>query len=313
MLNYNIDQAMKKALFLLIALNCIGEIKAQQDEQMSLYMQNPLYYNPAYAGSRQSVSFVSLARFQWVGYSGAPMSQWFSVHSPIVNNNLGVGMHFVNDNIGSRSRTAAYADISASIQLNKKGARLAAGLSGGADFISFDFTNLAVADVNDPYYGQRFSSTKPNIGAGLYYYSDRHYIGISSPRLFEAKINDASTLVTTLNKRHYFFAAGTVIDLNSVVKFKPSTMIKYTPNAPLTMDFNFSFLMYDKLWLGAMYRYNESLGINAIFKIRNCLQVGYGYDFPINGLRTYQSGSHEVLLTYDFNFKKAIYNSPRYF
>jgi type IX secretion system PorP/SprF family membrane protein len=304
---------MKNLAILFLALtNALG-IQAQQDEQMSLYMQNPLYYNPAYAGSRQSVSFVSLARFQWVGFSGSPMSQWFSVHSPVLNNNLGIGGHFVNDNIGSRNRTTAYADLSAGIQLNKKGARLAAGLSGGVDFLSFDFTNLQVTDVNDPYYGQRFSSTKPNIGAGLYYYSDRHYIGISSPRLFEAKIADASTLVTSLNKRHFFFAAGTVFDLNSVVKFKPSTMIKYTPEAPLTMDFNASFLMYDKMWLGAMYRFNESLGLSAIIKIKNCLQVGYGYDFPINGLRTYQSGSHEILLTYDFNFKKTIYNSPRYF
>lgn len=304
---------MKKSAILFLALISGFGVKAQQDEQMSLYMQNPLYYNPAYAGSRQSVSFVSLARFQWVGFSGSPMSQWFSVHSPVLNNNLGIGGHFVNDNIGSRNRTTAYADLSAGIQLNKKGARLAAGLSAGADFISFDFTNLQVTDVNDPYYGQRFSSTKPNIGAGLYYYSDRHYIGISSPRLFEAKISDATTLVTSWNKRHFFFAAGTVFDLNSVVKFKPSTMIKYTPEAPLTMDFNASFLMYDKMWFGTMYRFNESLGLSAIIKIKNCLQVGYGYDFPINGLRTYQSGSHEILLTYDFNFKKAIYNSPRYF
>ncbi len=304
---------MKNLAILLLALISVFGVQAQQDEQMSLYMQNPLYYNPAYAGSRQSISFVSLARFQWVGFSGAPMSQWFSVHSPVLNNNLGIGGHFVNDNIGSSNRTTAYADLSAGIQLNKKGARLAAGLSAGVDFLSFDFTNLQVTDVNDPYYGQRFSSTKPNIGAGLYYYSDRHYIGISSPRLFEAKIDDASTLVTTLNKRHFFFAAGTVFDLNSVIKFKPSTMIKYTPEAPLTMDFNASFLMYDKMWLGAMYRFNESLGLSAIIKIKNCLQVGYGYDFPINGLRTYQSGSHEILLTYDFNFKKAIYNSPRYF
>lgn len=313
MLNFNTKRSMKNLAILFLALMNVFGVQAQQDEQMSLYMQNPLYYNPAYAGSRQSVSFVSLARFQWVGFSGAPMSQWFSVHSPVLNNNLGIGGHFVNDNIGSRNRTTAYADLSAGIQLNKKGARLAAGLSGGVDFLSFDFTNLQVTDVNDPYYGQRFSSTKPNIGAGLYYYSDRHYIGISSPRLFEAKIDDVSTLVTTLNKRHFFFAAGTVFDLNSVVKFKPSTMIKYTPEAPLTMDFNASLLMYDKIWLGAMYRFNESLGLSAIIKIKNCLQVGYGYDFPINGLRTYQSGSHEILLTYDFNFKKAIYNSPRYF
>ncbi len=304
---------MRKKILTCLAL-CLSLMSvAQQDEQMSLYMQNPLYYNPAYAGSRQSLSFVSLARFQWVGYNGSPMSQWFSVHSPILGNNLGIGGHFVNDNIGSRNRTAAYVDLSAGIRLNKKGDRLAAGLSGGADFMSFDFSSLNVTDINDPYYGQRFSSTKPNLGAGLYYYGDKHYVGISSPRLFEAKFEDATTLVTTLNKRHFFFAAGGVFDLNSVLKLKPSTMIKYTPDAPLTMDFNLSLMMYDKLWFGTMYRYNESVGVTAIVTIKKCIQVGYGYDFPINGLMKYQSGSHEILLTYDFNFKKVVYNSPRYF
>lgn len=288
-------------------------VSAQQDEQLSLYNQNPLYYNPAYAGSRQSISFVSLARFQWVSFSGAPQSQWFSVHSPLLGNNMGIGAHLVNDRIGSRNRTSAYVDVSAGIRLNKKNHRLAVGLSGGADFMSFDFSDLNVTDPNDPYYGQRFSSTKPNLGAGIYYYGDRHYIGLSTPRILEAKIKDASQLVTGLNQRHYFFTAGTVIPLNSVVEWKPSTIIKYTPNAPLTMDFNMNFLFYDKLWAGVMYRFNESMGVNLIFKIKKSFQVGYGYDFPINGLMRYQQGSHEILLTYDFSFKQLIYNSPRYF
>jgi len=303
---------MKKYLLAgLLGLSLAGT--AQQDEQMSMYTQNPLYYNPAYAGSRQSISFVSLARFQWVSFDGAPQSQWFSVHSPVLQKSLGVGAHFVNDRIGSRNRTAAYVDVSSSIRLNKKNHRLAAGLSAGADFMSFDFSDLKVTDVNDPYYGQRFSSTKPNIGAGLYYYGDRHYIGISSPRLFESKLTDATSFVTSLNKRHFFFAAGVVIPLSSVVDWKPSTMIKYTPNAPLTMDFNMNFLFYEKFWAGVMYRFNESMGVNIMLKIKKSFQVGYGYDFPINGLMRYQQGSHEILLTYDFNFKQIIYNSPRYF
>ncbi|MCC6700306.1 MAG: type IX secretion system membrane protein PorP/SprF [Fluviicola sp.] len=304
---------MRKIVFTLLTGLSIFTVQAQQDEQSTFYMQNPLHYNPAYAGSRQSISMVALGRFQWVGFDGAPMSQWFSVHSPIANERLGIGGHFVNDNIGSRNRTAGYIDLSANIQLNKKHHRLAVGLSGGADFLSFDFTSLNVTDINDPYYGQRFNSTKPNLGAGIYYYGERHFVGISAPRLFEAKLDDANTLITNLNKRHIFFTAGGIIPLNSVVQFKPSTLIKYTPEAPITIDVNTSFLLYEKLWLGAMYRFHESVGINAMFKIKSAFQVGYSYDFPINRLVNYQKGSHEVILTYDFNFKKSIYNSPRYF
>lgn len=303
---------MKKLLTFFAVLLGAGAF-AQQDEQMSLYMQNPLYYNPAYAGSRQSLSLVGMGRFQWVDFNGAPTTQWFSVHSPIAGGGMGLGAHFVNDRIGSRNRTAAYVDVSSSIRLNRKGDRLAVGLSGGADFLSFNFTDLNVKDIADPYYGKQFSETRPNLGAGIYYYGTRHFVGISSPRVFEVKANDVTALVSTLNKRHYFFTAGIVVPLSSVVMWKPTLLLKYTPNAPLTADLGMNFLFYDKIWLGAMYRYNEAVGLNLIVKIKDKLQIGYGYDFPVNGLRTYQNGSHELLLTYDVNFKKHVYNSPRYF
>ncbi len=304
---------MKKLVIASVSLFFGITSYAQQDEQMSLYMQNPLYFNPAYAGSRQSLSLVSLARFQWTGFNGAPKSQWFSAHAPIIGDVIGAGVHMVNDQIGSRNRTAVFGDISAGIKLNKKNHKLALGLSGGADFLTFNFSDLTVTDVNDPYYGQQFSSIKPNIGAGLFYYGERHYLGISTPRLLEAKLANSATITTNLNQRHFFLAGGVVIPINSVIEFKPSTTIRYTPKAPITIDVNTSFLLYDKIWLGAMYRFNESVGFNAIFKLKNKLQVGYSYDFVINGLRGYQSGSHEVILTFDVNFRRFTYNSPRYF
>jgi type IX secretion system PorP/SprF family membrane protein len=303
---------MKKLLFVCLITVSVFDLSAQQDEQMSLYMYNPLYFNPAYAGSRDAISNVAMARFQWVNFKGAPMSQWFSIHSPIMHKSLGVGGHFINDQIGNRKRTSAYADVSGSVQLNKNQDRLAAGISLGADIMGYDFTNSTVNDVTDPYYGKSFSVTKPNLGAGLYYYGKRHYLGISVPRLFQTKA-EFNSIVETITARHFFVSAGYVFDINSVLKFKPSTLIKYTPHAPITFDLNASLLMYEKIWTGLMYRYNESMGINVVYNIKQTFQVGYVYDFPINGLRTYQSGSHEIVLQYDIQPKKSVYTSPRYF
>lgn len=303
---------MKKLFILSLIALSVFDLKAQQDEQMSLYMYNPLYFNPAYAGSRDAISNVAMARFQWINFKGAPMSQWYSIHSPILHKSLGVGGHFINDQIGNRKRTSAYADISGSVQLNKKQDRLAAGVSLGADIMGYDFTNSTVNDATDPYYGKSFSVTKPNLGAGLYYYGKKHYVGISVPRLFQTKAQ-INNIVETITARHFFVSAGYVFDLNSVLKFKPSTLIKYTPNAPITFDLNASLLMYEKIWTGLMYRYNESMGVNVVYNIKPNLQVGYVYDFPINGLRTYQSGSHEIVLQYDIQPKRSVYTSPRYF
>jgi type IX secretion system PorP/SprF family membrane protein len=313
MLKFNTNtMSMKKViLFSLILLGSI-DLKAQQDEQMSLYMYNPLYFNPAYAGSRDAISTVAMGRFQWVNFKGAPMSQWFSIHSPILNKALGVGGHFIHDRIGDRVRTSAYADVSSSIQLNNKKNRLSAGLSFGFDAMSYDFTQSIVTNVNDPYFGQTLSVTKPNVGVGLYYYGDRHFIGVSVPRLLQAK-DQVNNILHTLNTRHFFISGGYVFDLNTMFKLKPSALIKYTPGAPLTADVNMSLLMYDRIWTGLMYRFHESMGVNLVYHIKNTFNVGYVYDFPINGLRKYQSGSHEIILQYDIQPKRSGITSPRYF
>jgi type IX secretion system PorP/SprF family membrane protein len=302
-----------KIICFIVGCCFILPVAAQQDEQLTFYNYNPLYYNPAYAGSRDALSAVAIGRFQWVQWKGAPNTQFFSLHSPVVGQLLGMGLNVVNDQIGSRKRTSAYYSVSSGIRLNKKNARLAVGLTAGMDAMTFDFSNLAAADVNDPFYGQHFSTTKFNIGAGLYYYSDRHYVGVSSPRLLEPKAADAQDVLRSLTKRHFFIMAGTVFDLNSVVKFKPTTLIKITPDSPMTFDVNMNFLFYDKVWLGALYRFHEAVGLNFVVQIRDFMHIGYGYDFPINKLVTYQRGSHEVLVQFDMRSKKSVYTSPRYF
>jgi len=304
---------MKKLLILSVICFFGFQSKAQQDEQMSLYMYNKLYINPAYAGSRDALSAIAIARFQWVDFEGAPKTQWFSIHAPILQKAMGVGAHVVNDQIGNRSRTAVFGDVSTSLALNKKTSRIAVGLSGGFDMIGYDFSNTKIVDQTDPYYGAQYNVTQPNVGAGIYYYSDKHYFGISSPRILEVDNKSLDSVVGKLNTRHFFVSGGYVFDLNSVLKLQPSAMIKYTPNAPITIDVNASLLMYDQMWLGLMYRYNESMGVNAVYTLKNALSIGYVYDFPINGLRTYQTGSHEIFLRYDFKPKKSVFTSPRYF
>lgn len=305
---------MKKLLFIILfSLTFSSGAFAQQDEQMSMYMFNPLYFNPAYAGSKDLISAVAVGRFQWINFSGTPRSQWFSVHAPLFFKSLGVGGHMVNDIIGKRKRTSVYGDLSGSIQVSKKNqSRIALGVSFGVDVLGYDFTDATVIDTDDPFYGQRVNTTKPNVGAGIYYYGKKHYIGISSPRLLEEMIKNQQDLEKQVSARHFFLAAGYVFDLNSVLKLKPSALVKYTPKAPITFDVNLSLLSYKMLWTGIMYRYNESIGANVGIIIKD-FTIGYHYDFPINGIRTYQNGTHEVFLQLDIRTKKTSYTSPRYF
>lgn len=300
-------------LFLLIlSLLFSGKIQAQQDEQSSMYMFNPLSFNPAYAGSRGTVNIAGTGRFQWVGMEGAPVTQFASVHAPFRSQSIGLGLTMIHDKIGARERTAVFANFSFGIRVNKKGDRLAFGVSGGVDINQYAFGNLNVNDPTEDIYYNGFFQANPNVGLGMYYYGDRHYIGISSPRLLETRINN-NLSGNALQSRHFFLTGGYVFNLNSAVKFKPSALVKITPNAPLTFDVNASFLFYDRFWVGAMYRFHESIGANFSINITHWFALGYAYDYPINDLRTNQFGTHEVMVCFDFKTRKGNYISPRYF
>jgi len=308
---------MKKIIFIIsIGLLCsIGNNTsyAQQDEQLTFQSLNPLSYNPAYAGSMNSINITAIGRFQWVGMEGAPNTQWLSVHAPIVGKSLGMGIHAVNDQIGTRNRTGAFYDISSSIRLNNNGARLAFGLSAGMDMISKDFSTLTIHDQND-IHNTRYSYSKFNMGAGIFFYSDKTYVGLSMPRILKYKEdNQISNVQHGLYAQHLFLSFGQVFELNSSFKLKASVLAKHTPETPIALDIGLHTLMYDKFNIGVIYRLTEALGVNAYYQIKNYMKVGYGYEFPMNRLSNFQSGTHEILLQFDIFMKNSVYKSPRYF
>lgn len=304
---------MKKTFFfILLAVTLLQSGFAQQDPQSSMYFFNPLAFNPAYAGSRGTVSVNAIHRSQWVGINGAPMTQFLSVHMPFKSQSIGVGLHVINDKIGSRTSQSIYADFSFAVRLNRKEDRIAFGVSGGVDLNQFNFNGLVVNDPTDINYLNTFSGANPNFGLGIYYYGQRHYVGVSVPRLLENGLSNSSSS-TASQSRHYYVAAGYVFKLNSVIDLKPSLLLKITENAPFTFDLNASFFLYERFWVGGMYRFNESAGLNLAYQIKDFMYIGYAFDYPYNNLRTNNFGSHEVVLGFDLMKKKRSVVGPRYF
>jgi len=299
------------ALLTLLCLNVV-QINAQQDEQSSLYSYNALNFNPAYAGSRGTMNVTAIGRFQWVGMSGAPMTQFLSVHAPVANENIGLGLNIVNDIIGARNRTSIYANFAYAIRLNRQNHRLAFGINGGVDIWQMNTSGMVINDPTDPL-ATNYTKTVGNFGGGIFYYGQRHYVGFSVPRILENELNDPNVTGNSRSARHFYVSGGYVFNLNSVVKFRPSTLVKITPNAPLTFDLNASFLLFEKVWVGGMYRFNESAGFNFSWTFGEVFTVGYAFDFAYNDLRFNQFGNHEIMLQLDLKKKRKNYTSPRYF
>ncbi len=292
---------------LLLVFIASNELFAQQDAQASMYMFNPLQFNPGYAGSRGALNATLVNRAQWVGVQGAPITQFVSVHAPIARKAFGVGGHISNDKIGAKMNQAIFADFAYSQPLGK--ARLNFGFSAGVDMYNFDFTNLNPNDPTDNAYLVKSAKVNFNTGLGLYFHARRFYAGFSMPRLMNASWNNVNLAV-----QHAFINAGYVHPINTVTDLKLSTLIKVVKNAPVTVDLNANLFFYKKFWVGAMYRYNESFGLNMAIQLQEKWMFGYSYDYVYNQFRaTKNMGTHEIMLTYDMNGRRSIYASPRYF
>jgi len=293
--------------------------QAQQDPMYTHYFENTLSINPAYAGSRDALTITALHRSQWVDFKGAPMTQTLTLHSPIGNRHIGLGLSASNDKIGPTNNTSVTGHFAYMMQLSKK-SKLALGLSGGINSFQADLSSLALDNQNDPAFQNNVRNRiTPKFGAGAYYSRERFYAGVSVPNLIETNYSNLSmvngTSLIGKSHRHYFFIAGAIFNLTDNLAFKPTGLLKATVGAPVQVDVTTSFIIAKKLLLGVMYRSGDSFGALVGFDLTQQFHIGYSYDWSY-GLRTfsYNQGSHEVVLRYDFIFssKKQIH-SPRYF
>ncbi|RYF20856.1 MAG: type IX secretion system membrane protein PorP/SprF [Flavobacteriales bacterium] len=301
---------MKKLVIIFMFFSVV--CSAQQDSQFTQYMYNTIEINPAYAGSRGVLSVFGLYRTQWVGLDGAPETSTFSVNTPLNNSNLGLGVSLVNDKIGPTNENTLSADLSYSIQTSES-FKLSFGIKGTANLFNLDPSKLnyevdeQLQDISNKF--------TPNVGAGIYYHSDRAYFGLSVPNFIETNRYDDNDTAIFKEKINYYFMAGYVFNLDRLeyIKFKPALLTKLVEGAPLQIDVSGNFMFNDKFVVGLAYRWSASVSAMAGFQVTKGMYIGYGYDHETTQLRRYNSGSHEIFLRFDFfnNYNKL--TSPRFF
>ena len=314
-MNKNSIFSFKYVVLLLAALSFGPHANAQQDPMYTQYMHNPLTVNPAYAGSTGMLSAMFLAREQWVGFDGAPQSRTLTLSSPISGYNSGAGFAFINDELGPVKQNSFFADFAYQLRVSKKG-RLSLGLKGGFDMIQVNLKGLTLDQQNDALFSENVDEEfLLNFGVGLYYYTERFYLGASIPRMLKNTYDNDGINTTSLGyqERHYFFTAGALFDLNENLKFKPSVLSKIVLNAPVSIDLSANFILNDILWLGAAYRVDDSMSFLMHYQLSNQLRVGYAFDLTESELRKYNNGTHEIMVAFDFRFNKKKVMTPRYF
>lgn len=304
-----------KYIFLVIGCGMFSQqIMAQQDPMYTQYMYNMLVVNPAYAGSADVLTMNAIYRHQWVNFDGAPVTQTFTMHAPLKRESISVGGSVINDTHGVMRQTMVFGDVSYRIFFDKS--RLAFGLKAGLNLLQANLQELNPLSDGDPAFQENINNKPlPNFGAGVMWYTDRTYVGISVPKLISNKIIDGSLPDFNSNRerQHLFINAGTVFEINNYLYFKPAATVRLVDGAPPSFDVTANFMFYERLWVGAMYRFQESTGMLLQYEINNKLRVGYAYDFSLTDIGDYSAGSHEIMLSLDLGKNAGADVSPRFF
>ncbi len=300
-----------------IFLLCSISLHAQIEPAFTQYMFNESFINPAYAGSHEYLSATGSYRNQWVGIAGSPKTETFSIHVPVANRKLGLGLSVMNETIGVSHQVTVKGNFAYRIIMPTS--VFAFGLQAGFANAQENLTRINTTVSGD----NQFSSNVrkyflPNAGFGMYFKTDRFYAGFSIPRLLENKfsVSQAEVIVRNVGNPdiwHYFFATGYVTDLSENIKFKPSIMVKAVANSPIEMDLNANFLFNELIWIGAGYRTGDAVSAMFGIQLSKNLRINYSYDYTLSALQQFNSGSHEFTLQYGLSFEKDKIISPRYF
>lgn len=297
-------------LFLLFSLRST----AQQDPNFTQYMYNTMSINPAYAGSRDVLSATLLHRSQWLGFDGAPTTQTLSVHSPIKDGKMGLGLNIINDKIGVTKETDINAVYSYALEVSRF-TKLSFGINAGVNLLNVDFNDLNQYDPLDPEFNNIDNKISPQLGLGALLYNDQYFVGLSVPAIFRKdRFADSSNPdVEVRDRLHYFLTAGLVFDINPSLKFKPSILLRHVSGSPLLTELSSNFLINDKFTVGAAYRLNSAFSGLFAFQVNESILLGLAYDRETSTLTNYNDGSIEFFARFELFKKYKRMYTPRFF
>ena len=287
----------------------------------SQYLHNGLVINPAYTGTRNALSAFLSYRMQWMGLDGAPSIQSLSIHSPMKNDKVALGLKAQFMQFGVTKSTSIYASYAYHIRL--KNGKISFGINAGADMSNTDYTGIleTLDDKSDPVF---LTNDKPyvlpNAGAGVYFFNDKLFAGLSIPSFLSYRRSDdgsAPEAYNSFSEYEVLFTAGGLITFSPVFKFKPSVLVDYSmqKTKKLTqLDLSGNFIIADLLWIGGSWRTTEQVAVGILqVQLNPQLMFGFSYDYSVGRMTSFKTkGSSEFVLRYEFGSKVSAAN-PRYF
>lgn len=289
---------MKKIFTTTIAALSVAFSFGQQDPQFSQFMHNKLFVNPAYAGSNDAICLNGIYRDQWDKFGGGPKSAVFGADGPVEFLHGGLGLSFLSDKPGLQTNTMI--KLAYAYRFNLGSGKLALGIDGGLLQRGYNKDKFNAKDETDPFIPNG-NDSKFDIGAGIYFNSEKVYLGISTSHLTEGDF--AYDNVKSENVRHYYFMGGVSLELNPSFTLKPAVFVK-SDAVETQVDANLNLHIKNRFWIGGSYRIEDAFVGMVGLNITEDLKIGYAFDFTTSKIKDFNDGTHEVMIGYCFKIKK---------
>jgi type IX secretion system PorP/SprF family membrane protein len=292
---------MKKLSLITLIIIIASIANAQQLPLYSQYFMNKFLVNPAITGEVDYIPIRLTARQQWVGLDGAPSTQAFSAHKLLNNKRMGVGGYIFADKFGPETKVGIQASYSYKIPLNSINSILSFGIAARAFQYKLDYSVLSPISENDPTLNSSVETAfVPDADFGVFLKNANYYVGLSANQLIELPVEIADqTIEKNSMVRHYYLMGGYTFSLSEDYKLEPSVLVKATEKTPAQLDINVKGIYQEKYWVAVSYR--TSKDIVAMLGVKyNSFVFGYAFDFTTSDIKTYSSGSHEIMLGYNF-------------
>ncbi len=304
-------------------------LNAQQDPQFTQWYMDPVNCNIAAAGQSNLTNINAFHRQQWVGFGDSrPVTTLLNVDTRFGESPFGIGVQFYQDDIGNESNTMVKIGPSYTFNPTSSGTKFSAGFS--VSYFSKNFGNddywIAIddpaSDNSIPTDGEGDATIDVDFGFFMKN-SDKYYAGISTTHLLESAFNDLSIQPS----RHYYLMGGYNFSLNGNDLILRTNFLAKSDIAATAIDFNVNVLFVETVWAGVSYRHGDAVAPVVGYQLRasqkdqissseHFLRIGYSYDVTTSQLQSYQDGSHEVFLSYGFQFLSTPiqnkYANPRF-
>lgn len=312
-----------KKIFLVCTLSLFGQLTfAQSDPQFTQYVFNRFYLNPGAAGLGGQTDITAFYRTQWSGYTGtfdpggAPQTQLISASVPFPQLKGGLGLYFMNDQIGGGSGNR---EINFSYAFHKRVGNntLGIGASAGLFTRTLDGGEFRPREPNDDVIPtSKISESQIDISAGVYLYNPSYELGLSVKHINQPSFGFSTLTGKNPLNRSLYLNGSFLIGISYTLDVRPMFVIKsdfktVSPEVGALVSYNSSY------WAGLNYRWQDAasflIGGNFLNKK---VKIGYALDYVVFGQLAKATTSHELMLSYTLSpprsGKKSIIRTPRY-